>query len=205
MLETSTTRAPIIKFVGAFDTVKAVQDENFYDISFNMSTQHMRHALALNEDRRRFEPEYVFPDFNNRNQSLKQRTFIQAWFVGAHIDVGGSTSKDGLSLYPLQWMLLESRGCGLCLKFDGTLGNRSNLESPLQLTGLDGEDDAWNCSTENGIDIEMRDIRGIHQDSAHHGRYAVQLHRATGIIWKREPRKPFGSDGKLDGYCIFGT
>lgn len=106
MLATATRDAPMIRFVGAFDTVKAVNDDHIFDISLNGSIQNFRHALALNENGEAMSPEHDFPQFVKNHQLLKQ-TFVQAWFVGAHIDMGGSSAKDGLSLYPLQWMLIE--------------------------------------------------------------------------------------------------
>ncbi|CCT76258.1 uncharacterized protein FFUJ_14106 [Fusarium fujikuroi IMI 58289] len=205
MFEARTRPAPIIQFVGVFDTVKAVQDERLYDISLNLSIQHLRHALALNEDRQRFAPEYIYPNFNNRTQRLEKRTFVQAWFIGAHIDIGGSAKMDGLSLYPLQWMLIESQSQGLKLKFDGDFGGRSRLESPLRLTGLEADNEAWECSTNNGLVIRMKDIRHIHQDETSQRRYEVHLHRPRGKLWIRRHREPFGENGELNGYCKFGA
>jgi uncharacterized protein (DUF2235 family) len=75
----NTRAAPKIQFLGVFDTVKAMNDRSLYDISFNESIRHMRHALALNERRASFTPEYLFPEFNS-DQS-RQRSFIQAWFL----------------------------------------------------------------------------------------------------------------------------
>lgn len=204
MFEAKTRPAPIIQFMGVFDTVKAVQDERLYDISLNLSIQHLRHALALNEDRQRFAPEYMYPNFNNRTQMLEKRTFVQAWFVGAHIDIGGSAKMDGLSLYPLQWMLIESQNQGLKLKFDGDFGGRSSLENPLRLTGLEADNEAWECMTDNGLVVQMKDIRHIHQDETSQGRYDVHLHRPRGNWWIRRHREPFGENGELNGYCKFG-
>lgn len=53
----ATKPAPKIKFVGDLDTVKAVKEDYFFEISFKDSFQHMRHALALNEDRDAMTPE----------------------------------------------------------------------------------------------------------------------------------------------------
>ncbi|KAL9032121.1 MAG: hypothetical protein Q9180_006687 [Flavoplaca navasiana] len=109
---------PRIQFVGVFDTVKALDDAGTHDISFNRSTQNFRHALALNEDRKLMKPNYEYPDFGKTKIGLLKRSFIQSWFVGAHIDMGGSSPKDGLALYPLQWMLVESQSQGLVLEFE---------------------------------------------------------------------------------------
>ena len=112
--------APRIQFVGVFDTVKAVHDDDLYDITLNTSTHHLRHALALHENRKHMEPETIFPLNRSKQDALPpDRSFLQAWFAGVHIDIGGSAAKAGLSLLPLQWMLLESQSKGLCLGFAG--------------------------------------------------------------------------------------
>lgn len=111
--------------------MKALNDGSLYEISFNDSIQHLRHALALNENRRAFTPEYYFPDY--KRLPLARRSIVQAWFVGAYIDIGGSAAKDGLSLYPLQWVLIESCKKGLELESDGSFGNRAKIDDPLKL------------------------------------------------------------------------
>jgi hypothetical protein len=192
-------------FVGAFDTVKAVEDRSLYDISFNDSIKHMRHALALNEDRKMMQPEYIYPNFANRTSSLLKRSFIQAWFVGAHIDMGGSSKSDGLSLYPLQWMLIESRNAGLCLEFDGTYGGRSSLIDPLRVVGLNDPDVAqWSCTLENKLKVQMYDIREVHNlEGRYKARYGVQLNASKPSVLLRKVRQPFDNEGKLNGYCSF--
>jgi hypothetical protein len=69
----------------------------------------MRQALALNENRRVMTPELLDPDLSIES--------IQAWFLGAHADMGGASPHDGLSLYPLRWMLIEACKCGLVIDF----------------------------------------------------------------------------------------
>lgn len=201
----STTRpAPTIKFVGVFDTVKAVNDQNLFDISLNDSTEHLRHALALNENREAMLPELIYPNFNHTRTTLLRRTFVQAWFVGAHIDLGGSSEKDGLSLYPLQWMLIESRDRGLCLGFDGTFGGRAAMDDPLRIVRLhDSTQEEWNCTTENGLTLKMVDMRQ-HPSESPAKRYQIHINRARGSIWKKKLRNPFDEAGDLEGYCSFG-
>jgi hypothetical protein len=75
----------------------------------------MRQALALNENRRVMTPELLEPDLSI--ESDLRRSFIQAWFLGAHADMGGASPHDGLSLYPLRWMLIEACKCGLVIDF----------------------------------------------------------------------------------------
>lgn len=206
MLSSSTKPAPTIKFVGAFDTVKAVDDEFLHDLSFNGSIQHMRHALALNENRRAFGAEYLYPNFNHPTTSLLVRTCLQAWFTGAHIDIGGSAAKDGLSLYPLQWMMIESRDQGLCLKFDGSFGGRAPLTDPLQLVSLQDADQKLQIFTsENKVVTKMQDIRHLHNPSGPHGsKYQVEVNLNKDAFWLRKDRQPFDNDDELTGYCRFG-
>lgn len=91
----------------------------------------MRHALILNEDRKNFIPECMYPEFGLK--VLWESSFLQTWFLGAHIDTGGSVSKDGLALYPLQWMLLESKSKGLVLEFGGNFDNCIQIHNPLHV------------------------------------------------------------------------
>ncbi|KAI0904181.1 hypothetical protein F4823DRAFT_634728 [Ustulina deusta] len=204
-----TRPAPTIKFIGAFDTVKAVEDKSLHDISLNGSIHHMRAALALNEDRKAMRAEGLWPSWSNDSSSLSNQTFVQAWFVGMHRDIGGSTEMDGLALYPLQWMMLESRAKGLIFKFEGDYGGRALLHNPLEIVGIDGgENKAWSCITENKLAVEIRDICRIHEEGSLFGkRYAVKLHQTNGVLAKfKEAREPFNdapSGGGLKGYDRF--
>lgn len=201
---------PKIKFIGAFDTVKALNDRSLYDISFNKSIQHMRHALALGEDRKDFVPEALFPEFN-RNQ-LRNRSFVQAWFLGAHLDIGGSAAKDGLSLYPLQWMLLESKAKGLVLEFDTSFDSRVKIDNPLSVVFPSDETEGksaelWTCKVENEIEVQMQDLRKVHTLSIYGNRYSISLNKSEELFWKKTARQPFNKDKEvvqLNGYCTYG-
>lgn len=69
-----------------------------------------------------------------------RRSFVQARFLGAHIDIGGSAAKDGLALYSLQWMLTESKGKGLVLEFDRLFDERAKINDPLELVFPSSDD-----------------------------------------------------------------
>lgn len=159
MLASKTRKGPKTYFVRAFDTVKAVNDHLLFDISLTGSVTHLRHAIALNENRDAMTPEYMYPYSNDRTGHLGQRTFVQAWFVGFHIDMGGSAANHGLLLYPLPWMLLECKKLWLCLGYE-TFSGRSTIINPLAITGIDNKDQvSFTFVTENGISVEMHDIR----------------------------------------------
>ena len=196
--------APQIRFVGVFDTVKHLEDRKIHDLSFNNTTQHFRQALALNEDRRHMEPEYEFPNFDEAWTTLSHRSFVQAWFVGAHIDMGGSEKKDGLALYPLQWILGESKSKGLVLEFQPVPG--APIDNPLRVVLLQNESDGkdrnvWKCTTENGVNITMQDLREVNKPEAYGSRYDTKINSRKGALWPRKAREVFVNGGVLQGYC----
>lgn len=107
--------APVIKFLGLFDTVRQSTGKLDLELTENVPIHHIRHALALNEERHYMEPEIeqTHPVAGRASDWL-----IQAWFVGWHGDIGGGARDDGLSLYPLQWMLLECQRYKLVLEVE---------------------------------------------------------------------------------------
>ncbi|MCJ1357760.1 MAG: hypothetical protein MMC33_007756 [Icmadophila ericetorum] len=202
-----TQQGPRTQYVGVLDTAKAFDDKSLYDISFNESIQHMCHALALSEAREAYEPEYCVPEWGKI--SSQGRTMIQAWFVGTHIDIGGSSAKDGLSLYPLQWMLLESYKKGLVLGFDGSFEQMSILENSLGLAfpSVLPTDRIVNFQFRNGIEVDMQDIRLTHDTDDLGARHKLQINLRQ--MWTRKRgRMPVfkAPSGKplLIGYCEWG-
>ena len=204
---------PCIKFVGIFDTVKPTGDKFSHDIRFLSSIQHLRHALALTENRFYLSPEVMEPVLDSL--SMANRSFVQAWFLGAHDDMGGGNRDDGLSLYPLQWILLESHRQGLALEHAPPSAIRGIVDDPLRLafpiepvsegSTLSNASATWKISYENGLEVEMQDIRQSHQfrnpkDSSLEGdksTYEIRMNWA--ITTMDHPRKPFkGKD--LKGY-----
>lgn len=208
----STRNGPKVQFVGAFDTVKALNDESF-NFSFNATIKHMRHAVALHDDRKGLAPEYIFPeDFYGTNIQDYDRSFVQAHFVGNHLDMGGANKKAGLSLYPLQWILLEARKCGLGLKYDGTPRNYADASDPLAVVfpkpkKKKADPNLWSCTSANGIQIYMQDLREVHELIRLDENYAIKLASANNIASKlgslriKNEREPFAKNGNLKGYC----
>ncbi|TKA34380.1 hypothetical protein B0A54_15211 [Friedmanniomyces endolithicus] len=185
--------APRIRFVGAFDTVKAGYGDSIFDISFNSSIQHMRHALAVHEDKR--PPEFVgYESLYGTNLADTNRSLVEAWFTGTHIDLAGSAKKAGLALYPLQWMLLEAKKCGLAIAVDNKWPT-----DPLSLvfpkSGKKGSQ-PWTCTSANGIKTSMHDFRSVHDIDD----YSIKLMSNTGLTISK-PRYPFAEKGNLQSYC----
>jgi uncharacterized protein (DUF2235 family) len=127
----TSTRWPLIRFVGVWDTVASVivpRPDRFYWPSFeelawtlqNPSVETFRQAISIDERRAMFrlkkwdEPQtFTLNRFNAagaRPQDIKQ-----VWFAGVHSDVGGGypEKQSGLSKYPLLWMMEEAVAAGL--------------------------------------------------------------------------------------------
>jgi uncharacterized protein (DUF2235 family) len=111
--------APPVKFIGVWDTVGALGAPGFlgqmfngkkyayHDISLNDNIQHAYQALALHEHRRPFLPSVwsAPPSWGG--------TLVQAWFVGAHSDIGGGEARDGLANEALHWLVEKAERLGL--------------------------------------------------------------------------------------------
>lgn len=110
-----------VRLLGVWDTVGALgipffngikpidqaerQSFDFADLSLSPRVAHGRQALAIDENRRDFEPTLW-----NARPGVQQ-----VWFAGAHADVGGGYTQTGLSDIALQWMLDEARQLGLAV------------------------------------------------------------------------------------------
>lgn len=117
-----------IQVLGVWDTVRALglpypilnrlapMATEFHDHHLSPSTRNAFHALAIDENRASYAPLpwTMQPGAPNHVE--------QAWFPGAHADVGGHVSKFGkcrpLSNIPLVWMLDRAQSCGLELPED---------------------------------------------------------------------------------------
>lgn len=128
-----------IKFVGVFDTVGAMgipmsflglfeDSDEFYDTKIGSNVNYARHAMAIDEHRKDFEPT-IWKERPGVNMK-------QVWFPGAHTDVGGSyePDEDGrvLSNYALFWLANESGAIGL--KFEPHLLKSLYLEDSFNAT-----------------------------------------------------------------------
>ncbi|CAD0026928.1 unnamed protein product, partial [Aureobasidium pullulans] len=182
-------KCPRINFLGLLDTVKRVNsdlDSTAQSLTFHASIGHVRHALALNDTRSHFKPE-MYGNVTDKD-SIYGRSLIQAWFVGAHADIGGGARDDGLSLYPLQWLLTESQHKGLILQHNphtSLIEDPQALVFPTQNLGavLDEKSTTemiWEYEYANGIKVQMQDLRQSHN----HGNMQTLAKKLT----KKKPR-----------------
>lgn len=92
--------SPGISFLGCFDTVAAflpfgpAQQGIWHDLHVHEKVKTVCHALALDEDRKTFEP----------NLMNKRDNITEMWFRGVHADIGGGFEDSRLSDVVLGWM-----------------------------------------------------------------------------------------------------
>ncbi len=116
-------RSRKVKFVGVWDTVGAMgiplpflgifeDKDEFYDTELGSNVEIARHAMAIDEVRRDFEPTIWVP---KAGIDIKQ-----VWFSGAHSNVGGGYPPDRggalASDIPLKWLLGQAEAAGLSLE-----------------------------------------------------------------------------------------
>jgi uncharacterized protein (DUF2235 family) len=124
-------RAPPIAYLGVWDTVGALGVPNYYgvaklvngrfrfhDTSLSRCVESARHAVAIDETRRTFEPTlWDGLDALNRDAghdpAAPDAPYQQQWFPGVHSAVGGSGASRGLSDEALEWVWAGARLAGL--------------------------------------------------------------------------------------------
>ncbi len=109
---------PLVNFIGVWDTVDAygfpvdemtrAWDKVIWPLTSNSRNLSKGvgvacHALALDEQRKSFEPMLWNESETGSNSVIKQ-----IWFPGVHANVGGGYPDDALAYLPLNWILNES-------------------------------------------------------------------------------------------------
>ena len=197
-------KPPRVRYIGAFDTVKARPRDQLHQFTSIKSVEHFRHALALNEHRNYLTFEWwVCEDCHPWDSSeYPQKSYQEAWFLGSHGDMGGANAKDGLSLYPLQWILSEAKECGLVVHetklsppLDG-IDCTTELVFPTPMTGLNGEFPKV-MQIKNGIHTKHWDLFEVHKQDRY--RIVFNLGAIGASFLGTSPREPF-KDTKLVGY-----
>ncbi|KAG1768105.1 hypothetical protein EV702DRAFT_740894 [Suillus placidus] len=127
------SRSMVIHFIGVWDTVSSVgvkKTKNFPSTDTCDHVCYFRQALALDECRVKFLPEYVYGGMSNRSDWRKcqvsalpptdEGRIKEVWFAGSHSDVGGACWKKksyphDFRNIPLLWMREEACEAGLLL------------------------------------------------------------------------------------------
>lgn len=123
--------------------------------------------------------------------------------TGTHADLGGSNVSDGLSLYPLQWMLKEAIKSGLRVGFQMHGHGQPLMKDISEVIFPGDEDDTFNLGTiqlSNGIEIDMWDLRECYQKEEYRLRINVAKFITGNVGYEEKPRRVFDDEGQLIGY-----
>jgi uncharacterized protein (DUF2235 family) len=120
-----------IKYVGVWDTVGALgipkylflsrltgsnKKYQFHDTDLSSTIHSARHAVAVDEARRSFEPS-LWSNLDTLNQaSPSDGKYEQLWFPGDHGSVGGGGDIVGLSNNALIWIVYGAVAQGLAIR-----------------------------------------------------------------------------------------
>ncbi len=122
---------PDIAYLGVWDTVGALGVPNYYmiarifngkhrfhDCKLSSTVRSARHAVAIDETRRTFEPTLWenFEELNakaGKDPRAPDAPYQQKWFPGVHSAVGGGAGMRGLSDQALEWIWAGARLAGL--------------------------------------------------------------------------------------------
>lgn len=123
----------MIKYIGVWDTVGALgipsrytllnpinRRHQFHDTSLSHFVEGARHAVAIDEKRKDFQPTLWdnVAELNGMASSdpeARDAAYQQQWFPGTHGSVGGGGERRGLSDQALDWVLDGARNQGLKL------------------------------------------------------------------------------------------
>ena len=129
--ELDETARDAVQVVGVFDTVAFVADgwmstisnlfggdderPEFNNVRLSPSVKYGYHALALDEERKAFEPTlWQLPKdsdlVDKKTQKPRNKEMQQVWFSGVHSDIGGGLEKSYLSDITLAWMISRCSG-----------------------------------------------------------------------------------------------
>ena len=155
-IETQNTPLLEIQYLGVWDTVGALgipsrfaiakaADKKFlfHDPSLSPFVKSARHAVAIDERRKDYEPTLwanidTLNAARNINSNAPDAPYQQQWFPGVHCAIGGGGNHRGLSDQTLDWILDGARAAGLVL--DGSPSSRIFELQPNYRDHLDPSD-----------------------------------------------------------------
>lgn len=126
-------------FIGVWDTVKSLgwllSSMRFHDTTLDEGVSYAYHALAIDEVRRKFQPEF----WDESRKEERNQTVEQVWFPGVHSDVGGGYDQRGLANCSLLWMLENAESQGLKVNLDA----KQAIEKAATPTGKKNKSYTW--------------------------------------------------------------
>ena len=187
-------KSPTIRFIGVIHTVKALEDDNLHDIQVTETVHVIRHALALFEKRSLMSPER----FNLDRAMPLDHSAQEAWFMGTHGNLGGSCAQDGLSLWPLQWLVSEAKQQNLIFGFKRI--NSSIVTDPAALIFQRQGDVQRTITCKNGIKVTVADLSAILLKDG----FLPKIQQGKGKFPSPQEFRPLFSNGKLIGQNTTG-
>jgi len=203
-----------IHFVGVWDTVSSFG--MIWDLrtlpytSNNDSIAHIRHAVAIDEQRAMFQPCLFYPRVISQHDSFKER-----WFAGTHGDVGGGwpEPKAGLAKISLEWMYNEAERAGARLDPDKRAyflgcceGGGLDRNLMISITRITCEGRRWVSRLWHLIRLLFRPGHELDRQIAQHGSsphdqqgMSVDLAPKLERVLDRLHRVPNGPRHRLDG------
>jgi uncharacterized protein (DUF2235 family) len=122
-----------IRYLGVWDTVGALgiptrsawfhwvnKEHQFHNTTLSEFVMSARHAVAIDERRKDFEPTLwnnllELAGSSSKSAEAVDAPYQQKWFPGTHSSVGGGGERRGLSDQALDWVLDGARHAGLAL------------------------------------------------------------------------------------------
>ena len=110
-----------IRYIGVWDTVKTIgvnaNKYKWHDHSLSPHVEFARHAVALDERRKKFDVT-EWDNIEELNQQISSedgtnRPYNQMWFPGVHGSIGGGGPVKGLSDEAFQWIREGAKEAGL--------------------------------------------------------------------------------------------
>lgn len=93
------------------------------------------------------------------------------------------------------------------LEFDGSFDGRAEIDNPLELVFPSSDDlgkgvDMSSFQIKNNLNVDMQDLRKVHELSRYGERYVIHL--GPSKLGRKEDRTLFDQEGGLKGYCNDG-
>jgi uncharacterized protein (DUF2235 family) len=138
-----------LRYVGVWDTVGALgvpahlpivsiftrKKYQFHDHDLSSLVQSARHAVAIDENRRSFEPA-LWTNLDRLNGKPPSGKYRQMYFAGDHGSVGGGGDITGLSDNALVWVLEGAESQGLSFDLAALARHRARVDPLVPLHNM---------------------------------------------------------------------
>ncbi|KAF3940393.1 hypothetical protein ABW19_dt0203119 [Dactylella cylindrospora] len=183
-------QAPNIGFMGLVETQNLPTLRDICTTIFD-NAAHTYQALGLSErngDAARLQ----------LSPGSSDAVVAEGWFFGNRLDLDGTRCKNGLSLWPLQWLVAEARGKGLVLSSGSSSDSADWEDMNISELFLPQEGNEYPFWFSNGISVNIWDISPVFKVENH--QLEFQRRWVEMIPGMSSQRSVFGDDGGLLQY-----